>query len=43
MFKKYTITPVVFGIHSAKYKFYIKKVPKLFTPWCNYWEIILYK
>lgn len=42
-FKRYTITPLVFGIHSDKIKFYSKQVPRCLRKYTNYWEIILYK
>jgi ubiquinone/menaquinone biosynthesis C-methylase UbiE len=43
-FKKYTITPIIFGLHGGKhYKFYFPTVPKLFIKNANYWEVVLFK
>lgn len=44
-FTKFTITPIVFGLHGAsKYaKIYSTYVPKFLSNYANYWEIILLK
>lgn len=43
-FKKWTITPVVLGLHTGTYfKLYLKKVPKTFVDYANYWEVELKK
>lgn len=42
-FKKFTITPVVFGIHAHPWYLYSKNVPQLVKKYSNFWEIILYK
>jgi len=42
-FKKYSITPIVFGFHNAYFKIYSKKVPKCFEKYANYWEVKLIK
>ncbi|MFA6185077.1 MAG: class I SAM-dependent methyltransferase [Candidatus Shapirobacteria bacterium] len=42
-FKEYKITPVCFGIHGGNIKFYLKKVPKHFRKFSNFWEIVLKK
>lgn len=42
-FKKYKITPLVFGFHNGYFQLFFKKVPKLFSKYANYWQIELYK
>jgi len=42
-FKKYKITPVCLGIHGGNFKIYLKKVPKPFRKFSNFWEITLKK
>lgn len=42
-FKKYKITPIVFGIHGGNIKIYLKNVPKHFRKLANFWEILLIK
>jgi radical SAM superfamily enzyme YgiQ (UPF0313 family) len=42
-FKKYKITPLVFGVLSGRYQLFFKKVPKIFRKLANFWEINLYK
>lgn len=42
-FNKYIITPVVFGFHNGYFKIYLKKVPKIFIKYSNYWEVTLIK
>jgi len=42
-FKEYKITPVCFGIHGGNINFYLKKVPKHFRKFSNFWEIVLKK
>jgi len=42
-FNKFSITPVVFGFHNGFFKIYLKRVPKIFIKYSNYWEIKLIK
>lgn len=42
-FKKYEIEPVVFGLHGGSIFLYLKKVPKIFRKWANFWQIVLFK
>ncbi len=42
-FKNFTITSVIFGFHNGYFKLYLKKVPKIFIKYANYWEISLIK
>lgn len=42
-FKKYSIEPVVFGIHTKPILFYIQSVPRVFRGMANFWEITLFK
>lgn len=42
-FEKYIIKPIIFGFHNGYFKIYIKKVPRFFVKYANYWEISLIK
>ncbi|HLB60135.1 MAG TPA: class I SAM-dependent methyltransferase [Patescibacteria group bacterium] len=42
-FEKYTIIPVVFGLHGVPIFIYFEKVPKIFRRYANFWEIHLFK
>jgi len=43
-FSNWTISPVVFGLHTGKYfKIYSTTVPAMFLNFANYWEITLLK
>lgn len=42
-FSKFSITPIVFGVHAYPWYLYSKKVPRIFNKYANFWEIILYK
>jgi len=42
-FKKYSIKPLIFGFHNGYFKLYLRKVPKIFIKYANYWELSLIK
>lgn len=42
-FKKYEINPLVLGVHTGKFNFFLKKVPRHFRGLANFWEVTLYK
>ena len=39
----FSIIPVVFGIHGGSIRIYLKKPPKIFRKWANFWEVYLFK
>lgn len=42
-FKKFAITPVVFGIHGGQIFFYLESVPKIFRRFANFFVVYLFK
>ena len=42
-FKKFKIIPLVFGIHAWPILLYVKKCPRSFRKFTNFWEVHLFK